>query len=131
MTGHGEYRIENRQRYIYIELRGSFNVEGARTYLSEYRATVESRNGFPFGILIDARDYTGLSPDAARLSDEFNDWLNTVPGFLAKAVISTNRTMVNMSYFMQPATVDQTKMVFENEADAETWLLLQLDEVRD
>jgi hypothetical protein len=123
MTEHGEFAIEDRGRYIRIELRGSFNVEGARRYIASYRRIVELKAGTAFGVLINSVEYSGLSPDAAQLSDEFNDWLNCVNGFAGKAVVADNQAIVNVSYFLQPATATQIKKVFSDETEAERWLL--------
>lgn len=123
MVEHGEAIIEDREYYIRIELNGSFNLEGARRYLTQYREHVQRRAEKPFGILVNSNHYTGLSPDAAHLSDEFNDWLNCINGFVGKAIVSNSQAILNVSYFMQPATSVQRKQIFSDEAEAERWLI--------
>ena len=73
---HGQFRVSWCGDVLCSELVGAFNVQAMRAYVAELKALGAAR-GTRWGRLADMRRWEGMTPEAAKLFEEFAQWIKT------------------------------------------------------
>ncbi len=84
---HGENRVTLEGDTIFITLKGSFNEYGMQLWFESVRSIVNDLNSKPFYILMNFLEIDGGTPEAYKVSDQFNIWLNG-QNMIAKACVA-------------------------------------------
>ncbi|NMP32699.1 hypothetical protein HII17_14145 [Thalassotalea sp. M1531] len=120
-TGHGSYSIEVKENHIYTQLNGAFNEQGVSNWVQEMKKVIASLSPEPFTILVDELKATGATPQALKLANAYNQWLNKKP-LIAKAVVYSGDMFKAIDIKNLPARQEQNIKFFNNSQDAKVWL---------
>ena len=118
---HGIYHIEVIGRMIIVELCSGFNEYTVVKYNNDMKAIIEGFSGDEFTILIKSFEFTGGTPEAFRISNEFNKWVNT-QNLLGKAIVHKSNILVDIAREQESALAEQNIAEFDNENGAIEWL---------
>jgi len=122
---HGEHRISIQDSIIYLKLIGSFNDVGAKNFTDAMKTVIATFNGAAFAILVDDLDVIGGTPEAYAELEKYNIWLNT-QNMRAKAMVIDSPVTLAIINKYAPSREYQNIDVFDNRAEAVTWLKTQL-----
>lgn len=122
---HGEHQISIQDSIIYLKLIGSFNDVGAKNFTDAMKTVIATFNGATFAILVDDLDVIGGTPEAYAELEKYNIWLNT-QNMRAKAMVIDSPVTLAIINKYAPSREYQNIDVFDNRAEAVTWLKTQL-----
>ena len=120
-SSHGNFNIKTDESIIVICLSGSFNEQSAIEFISEVKLAIKHLNGDKFGILLNAIDAEGFTPEAYHEINEYNAWLNH-QNIIAKAIVSQSPTLQQTSELFIPSRAPQDMKRFEKVELAYNWL---------
>lgn len=120
-SSHGNFNIKTDGNIIVICLSGSFNDKSVIEFISEVKLAFKHLNGEQFGILLNAIDAEGVTPEVYREIDKYNVWLNH-QNIVAKAIVSQSPTLHQTSELLIPSRTPQNMKRFEKVEPAYNWL---------
>ncbi|MCW8833329.1 MAG: hypothetical protein OQK09_02195 [Colwellia sp.] len=118
---HGENTIHVKDNIIYVTLAGAFNEHGAENVSKKATQIISTFNHKKFMILINLLKLDGATPEAYKISNEFNGWLNS-QNMVAKAIVITSQSIKAIDQQWVPSKAGQNIEYFDNEDDALKWL---------
>jgi hypothetical protein len=118
---HGTFELLKDSNIIIVKVEGSFNTSGIIRGTKALREIIQTFNNTPFFILMNNQQYEGCTPDAFESSEELNRWLSH-QNMVAKAIVCSNKAIIDINLKNVPSLVKQEIRYFGNIADALQWL---------
>jgi hypothetical protein len=118
---HGRFELLKDSNIIIVTVEGSFNASGIIRGTKALREIIQTFNNTPFFILMNNQQYEGCTPDAFESSEELNRWLSH-QNMVAKAIVCSNKAIIDINLKNVPSLVKQEIRYFGNIADALQWL---------
>ena len=112
---------------IFAEFCGSFDNHALQRYSKQIKKLVSTFNGSPFAMLIDDLKLEGGTPEAYKVLNEYNQWLNQ-QAIVAKAFIINNNVNKQIILKRSPALLEQNIAFFTDKNSAKDWLNTQLNQ---
>lgn len=122
---HGEVLFTVEDNIIIAKAIGSFNEEGAYGYTNGFKDRIEQFGSQPFAILVDNLLMEGATPEAFKVLEAYNQWLNDKP-LVAKAFVVKSRVTTSIVTAHSPSINQQTVENFSTIEEALYWLKQQL-----
>lgn len=124
---HGDYAIKPISHHlISCELSGTFNKEGMRAWINEMKSMIEPIKNEPFGLLIDARGYTGGTAEALEIAEGFHQWLCQTK-LVAQAHVISSPTLYSISLSRIPSLKHHVIKDFLRMDEGQAWITEQLE----
>ena len=122
---HGEVLFTVEDNIIIAKAIGSFNEEGAYDYTNGFKDRIGQLGSQPFAILVDNLLMEGATPEAFKVLEAYNQWLNDKP-LVAKAFVVKSRVTTSIVTAHSPSINQQTVENFSTKEDALQWLRTKL-----
>lgn len=122
---HGETKVALEGSLIRAKFIGSFNPAGVKAYASKIEGLLTQLNGQPFIMLIDNLQLVGGTPEAYKVLDEYNQWLNG-QNLVAKAIVISSEFKAKIIDSLTPALKTQNMRYFTEKKEALDWLETEL-----
>lgn len=118
---HGNYRIEWTDDILGIHLEGDFNEEALRVLVSEAKQMIENRGRKPFSYLLNLLQFTGATPEAFEVAEQYNQWLLST-AITRKAIVSVSRIIERIDQDLIPSQRQLESEFFHDLKAAMNWL---------
>lgn len=118
---HGQYQLKWHGNILLVKLVGSFNEEGTLSYIADAKQLLEAADMDGYYMLIDDIELEGATPVSYQLVNDFNQW-SIDNGLIAKALITSSPTVVNMMYKMAPTFERDNIRSFSAVVEGLAWL---------
>lgn len=118
---HGYVSIKVLDNIIVVRIKGAFNEFGTKQYTEGVKKIVDGFQGQSFALLLNNLEFLGGTPEAFMELENYNIWLNKQK-LIAKAMVITSSTIIDVINMQSPARSSQNIQYFENEKNAMDWL---------
>ncbi|AVP84661.1 hypothetical protein CF138_16745 [Aeromonas hydrophila] len=119
---HGEFAIEPITHHlISCEMSGTFNKEGMKAWVNGMKSMIEPIKNEPFGLLIDARGYTGGTGEALEIAEGFHQWLRHTK-LVAQGHVISSPTLYSISLSRIPSLKHHVVKDFLRMDEAHAWI---------
>ncbi len=119
---HGKVELSLIQsNIIQAILTGSFNETGTLAYTEGVQKLVNTLDDQPFAIFVDNRALEGGTPEAYKLVQQHNEWLNDKK-LIAKAILVQNSITYSLIETLSPSIKDLSVRSFESKDAALDWI---------
>jgi len=121
---HGDFDVSFINNILVVKLIGSFNEFGAIELTAAIKTKIKSLHGLTFCMLVNDIDFHGFTPEAYKVVEESNNWLNK-QGLIAKAFVVKTCVQEELDSYFVPAKKEQHSKVFCELETAIKWLKAQ------
>ena len=122
---HGNSTVDLIDGVIYITLKGAFNKQGTEVWINKLKNIVEGLEGKPFSLLLNHLETEGATPEAFKVANEYNKWLDE-QNLVAKAIVSSSiLAAIDLSHIEEKNRESQNFKYFKILPEAIKWLETQ------
>ena len=114
------YEIEISEQTIVARLVGSFGESLANSFTSELKQKITELSPSPFYLIINIIDFTGATPEAYQIQENFNQWLRNT-SLVAKANVIDSQLISNIVGNQMPSRETELFRIFDSESQAFDW----------
>jgi hypothetical protein len=114
------YEIEISEQTIVARLIGSFGESLANSFTSELKHKITEISPSPFYLIINIIDFTGATPEAYQIQENFNQWLRNT-SLVAKANVIDSQLISNIVGNQMPSRETELFRIFDSESQAFDW----------